>query len=76
MQVLNAREAVSKLEVSTDGGATWKSTTRQDYNYFENPSGFGTSRVTVRVTSVSGSTVVVKNVSVASDSRVTAASNF
>jgi len=76
MQVLNTREAVSKLEVSTDGGATWKPTTRQNYNYFENSSGFGTASVTVRVTSVSGSTVVVKNVSVASDSQVTAASNF
>jgi expansin (peptidoglycan-binding protein) len=76
MQVVNANEPVSKLEVSTDGGSTWKSTTRQDYNFFENSSGFGTTTVTVRVTSKSGSTVVVKNVSVASDSQVTAGSNF
>ncbi|KAI0543395.1 carbohydrate-binding module family 63 protein [Xylaria curta] len=76
MQVVNANEAVSKLEVSTDGGSTWKSTTRQDYNFFENSSGFGTDTVAVRVTSQSGSTVVVKNVSVASDSQVTAGSNF
>ncbi|KAJ8120556.1 hypothetical protein ONZ43_g2760 [Nemania bipapillata] len=76
MQVVNANEPVSKLEVSTDGGSTWKSTTRQDYNFFENASGFGTDTVTVRVTSESGSTVVVKNVSVASDSQVTASSNF
>ncbi|KAI1428281.1 carbohydrate-binding module family 63 protein [Xylaria sp. FL1777] len=76
MQVVNANEAVSKLEVSTDGGSTWKSTTRQNYNFFENSSGFGTDTVTVRVTSESGSTVVVKNVSVASDSQVTAGSNF
>ncbi|TRX97847.1 hypothetical protein FHL15_001057 [Xylaria flabelliformis] len=76
MQVVNANEAVSKLEVSTDGGSTWKSTTRQDYNFFENSSGFGTDTVTVRVTSESGSTIVVKNVGVASDSQVTAGSNF
>ncbi|KAI0417439.1 carbohydrate-binding module family 63 protein [Xylaria grammica] len=76
MQVVNANEPVSKLEVSTDGGSTWKSTTRQEYNFFENSSGFGTDTVTIRVTSESGSTVVVKNVSVASDSQVTAGSNF
>ncbi|KAI1127933.1 carbohydrate-binding module family 63 protein [Nemania abortiva] len=76
MQVVNANEPISKLEVSTDGGSTWKATTRQDYNFFENASGFGTDTVTVRVTSESGSTVVVKNVSLASDSQVTASSNF
>ncbi|KAI8635108.1 carbohydrate-binding module family 63 protein [Xylariaceae sp. FL1651] len=76
MQVVNANEPVTKLEVSTNGGSTWQSTTRKDYNFFENPSGFGTSTVAVRVTSKSGSTVVVKNVSVASDSKVTAGSNF
>ncbi|KAI1279207.1 carbohydrate-binding module family 63 protein [Xylaria sp. FL0933] len=76
MQVINANEAVSKLEVSTDGGSTWSSTTRQDYNFFENSSGFGTDTVTVRVTGESGSTVVVNDVSVASDSQVTAGSNF
>ncbi|KAI1300286.1 carbohydrate-binding module family 63 protein [Xylaria venustula] len=76
MQVVNANEAVSKLEVSTDGGSTWQATTRQDYNFFENSSGFGTDTVSVRVTSDSGSTLVVDNVSVASDSQVTASSNF
>ncbi|KAI0456605.1 RlpA-like double-psi beta-barrel-protein domain-containing protein-containing protein [Xylaria acuta] len=76
MQVVNANEAVSKLEVSTDGGSTWQSTTRQDYNFFENSSGFRTDTVTVRVTGESGSTIVVENVSVASDLQVTAGSNF
>ncbi|KAI0101599.1 carbohydrate-binding module family 63 protein [Nemania sp. FL0031] len=76
LQVVNANEPVAKLEVSTDGGSTWKATTRQDYNFFENASGFGTDTVDVRVTSESGSTVVVKNVGVASDSQVTASSNF
>ncbi|KAL1865730.1 hypothetical protein Daus18300_007106 [Diaporthe australafricana] len=76
MQVVNSNRAVSKLEVSTDGGSTWKSTTRTSYNFFENSTGFGTSTVDVRVTSASGGTIKVSKVSVASDSKVTAASNF
>ncbi|KAF2115140.1 RlpA-like double-psi beta-barrel-protein domain-containing protein-containing protein [Lophiotrema nucula] len=76
MQVVNANVPVSKLEVSTDSGATWKATTRQPYNYFENASGFGTSSVDVRVTSVHGGTVVVKGVSVSSGVTATAASNL
>ncbi|CAJ2513122.1 Uu.00g012410.m01.CDS01 [Anthostomella pinea] len=76
MQVVNANEPVSVLEVSTDGGSTWKSTTRTEYNFFQNESGFGTTTVAVRVTSASGKTVVVKNVGVVSDSQITAGSNF
>ncbi|OGE56913.1 hypothetical protein PENARI_c002G03907 [Penicillium arizonense] len=76
MQVINANEAVTKLEVSTDGGSSWKSTTRTYYNYFEDSSGFGTDTVDVRVTGSSGKTVVVKNVGCASGSEVTASSNL
>ncbi|ETS73272.1 hypothetical protein PFICI_14877 [Pestalotiopsis fici W106-1] len=76
MQVVNHNQPISKLEVSTDGGSTWKSTTRQDYNFFENSSGFGTDTVDVRVTSTNGKSITVKSVSVASDSSVTAGSNF
>ncbi|KAK2615705.1 hypothetical protein N8I77_002441 [Diaporthe amygdali] len=76
MQVVNSNRPISKLEVSTDGGSTWQSTTRTDYNFFENSSGFGTSTVDVRVTSASGGTIKVSGVSVASDSKVTASSNF
>ncbi|KAK1600639.1 rare lipoprotein A [Colletotrichum navitas] len=76
MQVLNHNEPVSALEVSTDGGSTWEKTTRQPYNFFENPSGFGTDSVDVRVTAESGKTVIVRNVSVKSDSEHNAASNF
>lgn len=76
MQVVNSNRAVSKLEVSTDSGKTWKATTRTNYNFFENSSGFGTSTVDVRVTSASGGTITVSKVSVASDSKATAASNF
>ncbi|KAK8107023.1 uncharacterized protein PG998_009036 [Apiospora kogelbergensis] len=76
MQVINANEAVAKLEVSTDGGKTWQGTKRQDYNFFENPSGFGASTMTIRVTGASGKTVTVENVGVESDSQIKAASNF
>ncbi|OJJ48275.1 hypothetical protein ASPZODRAFT_140583 [Penicilliopsis zonata CBS 506.65] len=76
MQVVNANEPVASLEVSTDGGSTWQSTTRATYNYFENESGFDTDTVDVRVTSTTGSVITVSDVSVASDSTTTASSNF
>lgn len=75
MQVVNANIPVASLEVCTDG-VTWQSTTRVDYNFFEKSSGFGTTSVDVRVTSVTGSTIVVKGVPVSSDASTTASSNF
>jgi expansin (peptidoglycan-binding protein) len=76
MQVMNSNVSVSKLEVSTDGGKTWKATTRKEYNYFENPAGFGAETVDVKVTSKSGSAIVVKSVSIAPKSTKTGPSNF
>lgn len=76
MQVVNANEPVKSLEVSIDGGSTWKSTTRKDYNFFEESSGFGTQSVDVRVTSTTGKTITVKDVSIASESQTKASSNF
>ena len=76
MQVVNANKRVTSLEVSTDGGKTWQQTTRQPYNFFEKSSGFGTSSVDVRVTSVDGDVVIVNNVQVTPDSVVTASANF
>ncbi|KAL0938795.1 rare lipoprotein A [Colletotrichum truncatum] len=76
MQVLNHNEPVKSLEVSTDGGATWQQTTRKEYNFFENPSGFGTNTVDVKVTSESGKTTTAKNVSIQADSEHLASSNF
>jgi expansin (peptidoglycan-binding protein) len=76
MQVMNANVGVAKLEVSTDGGATWKATKRQPYNFFENPAGFGTDAVDVKVTSTNGKTVITKGVSIASNSLKTTGSNF
>tara|TARA_R110002003_G_scaffold95_8_gene7312 strand:- start:33764 stop:34921 length:1158 start_codon:yes stop_codon:yes gene_type:complete len=76
MQVMNTNVGVAKLEVSTDGGASWKATTRQPYNFFENSAGFGSDSVDVKVTSVDGKTVVVKGVSIAAGSTKTAGGNF
>ncbi|CEJ60291.1 Putative Extracellular cellulase CelA/allergen Asp F7-like [Penicillium brasilianum] len=76
MQVVNANEPVTKLEVSTDGGSTWQSTTRTSYNYFEQSSGFGVDTVDVRVTGQSGTTVVVNSVGCSSGSEITASSNL
>lgn len=76
MQVQNANIGVKSLEVSTDGGNTWKQTQRQPYNYFENSAGFGTQSVDVKVTSTSGQSIIVKGVSIAAQTTKTAASNF
>ena len=76
MQVINANIPVAKLEVSTDGGATWQATTRQNYNFFVNASGFGTDTVDVKVTSSTGEVITVNNVGVASGTAVTASGNF
>jgi expansin (peptidoglycan-binding protein) len=76
MQVMNSNVPVAKLEVSTDGGKTWKATTRKDYNFFENPAGFGADSVDVKVTATSGSAIVVKSVSIAPKSTKTGPSNF
>ncbi|KAF7591249.1 hypothetical protein BBP40_001810 [Aspergillus hancockii] len=76
MQIVNANEAVASLEVSTDGGSTWQKTTRSDYNFFENTSGFGTEKVDVRVTGKSGKVVRVNSVGVTGGSSVTASGNI
>ncbi|QSZ28691.1 hypothetical protein DSL72_003191 [Monilinia vaccinii-corymbosi] len=76
IQVVNAAEGVSRVDVSTDRGRTWKPTTRKDYNFFENPSGFGTDRVDVKVTGISGSSVIVRNVAVTQNSIFTARGNL
>ncbi|KAJ5323815.1 hypothetical protein N7476_002415 [Penicillium atrosanguineum] len=76
MQVVNANEPITKMEVSADGGSTWQSTSRTYYNYFEQSSGFGTDTVTVRVTGKSGKTVTVEDVGCSSESEYTASSNL
>ncbi|KAF5646665.1 Expansin 2 [Fusarium tjaetaba] len=76
IQVVNANEPVKSVQVSTDGGITWKSTERKDYNFFENPAGFGKTSVDIKVTSSTGKSVVVKNVGVTAGAQYKAGSNF
>ncbi|CEI62668.1 hypothetical protein FVEN_g5196 [Fusarium venenatum] len=76
MQVRNSNLPVKSLEVSTDNGKSWIGTTRKEYNFFENPSGFRTETVDVRVTSSTGSTIIVKGVGVKPQTEFKAASNF
>jgi len=76
MQVMNANVGVSTLEVSVDGGKSWKGTKRMDYNFFENASGFGTDSVDVRITGVNGKSVVVKGVSIQAGATKTAGGNL
>ncbi|RDW77771.1 hypothetical protein BP6252_05824 [Coleophoma cylindrospora] len=76
MQVVNANQAVESLEVSTDGGSTWLTTTRQTYNFFQISSGTGTTTVDVKVTSANGDVVTINNVSISSGASTTASSNF
>ncbi|KAK4505036.1 hypothetical protein PRZ48_002999 [Zasmidium cellare] len=75
--IVNANERVSDLQVSTDGGSTWQSgLTRQDYNYFEQSSGFGTDNVAIKAISVDGGSVVVKGCSVTGGSTKGGSGNF
>jgi expansin (peptidoglycan-binding protein) len=75
-QVVNANRRTAKLEVSIDGGKTWKQAKRTDYNFFEIPSGVGAAKASVRVTSKDGKSVVVKDVAMTSDASVKAAGNY
>lgn len=74
--VVNANRRTAHMEVSTDGGATWMPTVREDYNYFVIEQGTGTGNVDVRVTSHVGSVVIVPNVPVFGDAVATAAKNY
>ncbi|KAJ4190926.1 hypothetical protein NW755_005141 [Fusarium falciforme] len=76
IQVVNANEPVTKLEVSTDGGSTWQETERKDYNFFENSAGFGVDSVDVKITSKTGKTVTVSGVGVEAGAKFEADSNF
>ncbi len=77
MQVVNANNAVTALDVSTDGGNTWQGTVREDYNYFQKSDngGFGTLTVTVGVTCSNGNRVTLANIGVADSTSYTASGN-
>ena len=74
--VVNAKRRTAKLEVSTNGGQSWLSTQRKDYNFFEISSGVGASTAWVRVTSVTGSSVVIQGVPQQGDAVVKATKNY
>lgn len=68
---------MADLQVSTDKGSTWKSgLTREDYNFFQESSGFGTTSVAVKVISIDGDEVIVNGCDVTGGSLATAAGNF
>jgi expansin len=75
-QVVNAHRRTFKMEVSTDQGKTWRSTTRQTYNFFEISGGVGASSAWIKVTSAVGTTVTVKNVPMTPDALVNASGNY
>ncbi|KAK1063533.1 hypothetical protein LTR12_006644 [Friedmanniomyces endolithicus] len=75
-QVVNAHRRTSKMEVSTNQGASWTTATRMTYNFFEISSGVGANSAWIRLTSQTGTTVVVKNVPMTSDAVVTAGENY
>ncbi|KAM3083290.1 hypothetical protein ACMFMG_003945 [Clarireedia jacksonii] len=76
--VENAILRTASMEVSSDSGATWKPTTRNINNFFEFPSsgGTGTKTAWVRVTSETGSQVIVKDVDMTSKKVTTATTNY
>ncbi|TKA59564.1 hypothetical protein B0A55_11980 [Friedmanniomyces simplex] len=75
-QVVNAHRRTAKMEVSTNQGASWTTATRTTYNFFEISSGVGASAAWIRVTSHTGTTVVVKDVPMTGGAVKAAGGNF
>ena len=74
---LTPTQAVKDLQISTNGGSTWKGgLKRQPYNFFELTSGTGSATVAVKAISVDGEEVVIKNVPVQAGKSVSASKNF
>jgi len=76
MQVINANKRVNTLEFSSNGGSSWTGTERKYYNYFEYPAGSKTSTVDIKITSIDGDVLVVKNVGIGGGVTATASGNF
>ncbi|KAH6988551.1 RlpA-like double-psi beta-barrel-protein domain-containing protein-containing protein [Ilyonectria destructans] len=74
--VQNARLRTKSLEVSSDEGSTWKTTTLDNYNIFTLDGTLPNDTAWVRVTSVEGDQVVVKNVALKSSKITTATDNY
>ena len=75
-QVVNTHRRTAKLEASTDGGKTWKTATRTTYNFYEIASGVGAATADIRVTSFTGTQVVVKGVPMQGDAVKVGPSNY
>ncbi|KAK8096824.1 uncharacterized protein PG998_005048 [Apiospora kogelbergensis] len=76
--VENAVYRTAKMEVSSDQGVTWKPTTRDVNNFFklEGNGGTGSATAWVRVTSETGSQVVLKDVQMKSETTTKAGENY
>jgi expansin (peptidoglycan-binding protein) len=74
--VENARQRTSLLEVSSDQGTTWKTAVLDNYNMWTLGSALPTDTAWVRVTSLSGSKVTVKNVELSSGVITKADANY
>lgn len=75
-QVVNGKRRTAKLEVSTNKGKSWQQAKRTEYNFFEITSGVGASSAWIRVTSRSGSKVVVQDVPMQGDAVKKAGKNY
>lgn len=65
------------MQVSTDGGKSWKKgLQRQDFNFFEMTAGFGTTQVSVKVISVDNDEIVVGGCKVSSGGTTKGDGNF
>jgi expansin (peptidoglycan-binding protein) len=74
--VENATLRTAKLEVSSDSGKTWKGTERDTNNFFVASGTLPSTTAWVKVTSVSGEVVTVKDVNLASDVSTVATENY
>ncbi|KAH6886923.1 RlpA-like double-psi beta-barrel-protein domain-containing protein-containing protein [Thelonectria olida] len=74
--VQNARLRTAKLEVSSDQGSTWKATRLNNYNIFALDGTLPNDAAWVRVTSVAGDSVIVKDVALKSGQVTTATANY
>ena len=76
MQVVDSTEQVTGFQVSSDGGSSWTAAELLNDNFWTISSGTGSTSVTVKLTSASGSEITVPNVGISSGAAVTAPSNF
>jgi expansin len=77
LQVLNCNYPIIALDVSTDNTQSWQPTVRRDYNFFEKDKsgGFDKDIVTIRITCSNGRSVIIPNVSMASEAKTVAPVN-